>query len=115
MTSKCISSKQRSIQGQYQRPHSYSKCLFSCQGIREPHRFPCIIGKNDNKENGQVQKVPVDVLHNQGKRVFTPVFFARLRNCTGWWISPKGFIICTSIVIAGKAHATGCPQNEKCR
>ena len=54
----------------------------------------------------------MDILHDQRKRIFAAIGFARLGNRTGRRISPKRFVICAPVIIAREAHTTGRPKDQ---
>src|SRR5215472_7863032 len=66
----------------------------------EPECIPYVTRKNDEKHEGQIEKIAVDILHDQRKRAFAEVSFSRLANAAGRWVRPKRLVICPAVVVA---------------
>src|SRR5215212_12092201 len=96
MTTKCIPTKQDNIHRQHQCAYTNAKRFFTCNRIGKPQPLPNINREKNNKEQSYVKKVPMNILYDQGKRIFSAIFFSWLRNCTRRWIGPKGFVVCAT-------------------
>ena len=77
MTSESVASEKRGIDGKHKCSYAKSECFAACFHVYEPHAFPCIIGKHENKENSQVHEVPVYILKYKRKGVLSEIGLAR--------------------------------------
>src|SRR5262249_11677611 len=66
----------------------------------------------EDKDDGEVEEVTVQILDEQRELRFAPVGLARLAYGARRWIGPEGFVICAAIVIAGESESARSPQNE---
>lgn len=57
----------------------------------------------------------MNILDDEGKRVFAAIGFAGFRNGTGRRIGPEGPIISTAIIITGQPKDARRPQYQECR
>jgi hypothetical protein len=55
----------------------------------------------------------MNILENQRERPFSPVGFARLSDCTGRRVSPKSFIIGSTVIITCETKSSRSPENQK--
>src|SRR2546423_1136536 len=81
----------------------------------EPERFPNVVTQDENKNEREIQKIAVHVLHDQRKGALTEISFARLANGAGGRIRPERLVIGASIIIAGQPEPARRPKNQKCR
>ena len=56
----------------------------------------------------------MDVLHDEGKGTLAQIRRSRFAHGAGGRIGPKGLIVSTSIIIAGKPEPAGRPQDQEC-
>src|SRR5689334_1078607 len=77
------------------------------------HGLPNIIRQNPDEDDRNIHKVAMHVLHDQRKRTFTEISFARLANGACGRISPERFVIRASIIVAGQPKSAGRPENEQ--
>lgn len=115
MAAEGIASEERGVYHKHQRTHADTKSFSSGSRIVKPHSLPCVIGKDEYKDDRQVKKIPVNILQNEGKGVFTPVGLARFRDGTCRRIGPKGFVISAPVIITRDPHASRRPQDQKRR
>jgi 1,2-phenylacetyl-CoA epoxidase PaaB subunit len=75
----------------------------------EPERIPHVPPQNDEKHQGQIKKIPVDVLQDQRKRSFAEICLPRLAHGAGRRIRPKSLVIRPAIVVARHSKAARSP------
>lgn len=115
MTTESITTKKDGVYRKHQRTHADAELLGTCSRIVKPHGLPRVIGEYEHKDDSQVKKIPVNILQDQGKGVFPPIGFARFGDGACRWVGPKGFVICSAIVVAGEPHASRRPQDQQRR
>jgi len=107
VTTKSITRKQDEIDCQHDGADANSK------PVRKPQRFPDIVRQNQQKEEREVEKVAMNVLHDQWERTLAPIAFSRLAHCACWRIRPKCLVIGAAIIIAGQPKSTRRPKNQQ--
>ena len=112
MTTEGVAAKQDDIDREHECSDSDSERNPAAR-ITKPQRFPDIDRQNHDKDDGKVQEIAVNVLHDQRKGPFTEVRFARLAHRARGRIGPERFIVGPAIVITGEPESTGRPQNQK--
>ena len=93
-------------------PRPMPKC-FAPELSAEPHRFPRVAGEDEDEQQREIKEVAVNVLHDQGKRVFARIAFSRLADGARRRVGPKRFIIGAPIIVARQAKAGRCPEDQK--
>src|SRR5215472_14130240 len=82
----------------------------------EPERVPHVARQYDQKHQGQIKKIAVDILQDQGKGALTKIFFSRLAHSAGRRVGPKGLVVRAAIVVAGHSKPARRPKDEhRCR
>src|SRR5205085_9514520 len=94
---------------------SNSKLLRASCGIRKPQRFPNVVGQKTNQQDAEIQKVAVNILHDQRKEALAQIGLARLPDCAGGRIGPERFVIRAAIVVAGESKKAWRPKNQERR
>lgn len=112
MTTKRVRRQQHDIHGQNNGPDTNAE-RFIARSICKPHRLPHIPRQQCNKAERQIQKIPVDILHDEWQRILAEVRFARLTYGAARRIGPEGFVIRAAVVITRKSKSTGRPENEE--
>ena len=87
--------------------------MFCTRTVAEPHRFPCVVGEDEDEQQREIKEVAVNVLHDQGKRVFAGISFSRLADGARRRVGPKRFIIGATIIVTRQAKAGRCPEDQK--
>src|SRR5579871_426546 len=78
----------------------------------EPHREPNIVGEQDQEEDGEIQKIAMDVLNDEREGALAEIFFARLTDGASGRIGPERFVVGAAIVVAGEAESAWGPEDE---
>ena len=115
VTAECVTAQQHRINGEDKRADSDSENCLSCRRICKPHRFPGIMRKQEDKKERKIQKIAVHILHDERERSLAEVGLARLANRARGWISPKRFVVCAAIIIAGEPKSARSPEHQKRR
>ena len=86
-------------------------------GDRRPGNTRDAPSKFEPKQEAErdVEEIAVNVLHDQRERTLAQISFTWLADSTGGRIRPERFVIRAAIIIAGKAQAARCPENQQCR
>src|SRR2546430_17335190 len=109
MTAERVRAEQYDVCNQHECSDTDTKMPHAA-GIGKPHRFKRIICQDENEDQGQVQKIPVYVLHYQREFSLASVTAAGFADSACGRIGPERFVIGSAIVIAGKTKSAGCPQ-----
>src|SRR5262249_4807217 len=81
--------------------------------IGKPQRLVNVPGKEDEKQDREIQEIPMNVLQDQRKSSLAPIVAARLADRASRRIGPEGFVISSAIVIAGKTKSARRPKDQK--
>src|SRR4051812_9675283 len=106
MTTKCVAAQEHDVDRQNNRADADAERLLLRRRSREPHRFPGIIGEDQNKNEREIKKVAMHILHDERERTFTEISFARFADGTGRRIRPESFVIRTAVIIAGETKTS---------
>ena len=115
MTAEGVSGEQQCIGREDDCAYTKPEISTARSRVFEPHRLPCVVQQDKNKNDGEVKKEAVNILQNQRKGIFTQICFARLAHTAGRRVSPERFIVCAAIVITGESETTWRPQDEQRR
>ena len=82
--------------------------------------YECLYGvvpEKTDKEDGEIEKVTMDVLQDEGKTSFAAIIFAEsgLSYGAGGRVEKKGAVVGFAVVIAGGAKAERCAEDENRR
>ena len=77
--------------------------------IGKPARFPNIVGENANKDDCEIEKITMHILHDEREGTFAPVSRARLTDCAGGRIGPEGLVISAAVIITSEPETTRRP------
>src|SRR4030088_2884289 len=90
--------------------------MFGAIRAREPQRSVTVIEQDEHEDDGEVQKVAMDVLQNQRKFLLAAIALARLAHRARNRIRPESLVVRAAIVVASEAEESGKWQNEhRCR
>src|SRR2546426_3644354 len=106
MATQGISAKQGHIHGEHERADAHSELHGSCRWIREPQRFPDVVGKNEEEDHGDIHKITMDILNDQRKFPLAAVVSPRLTHAACRRGGPQCFVITSTIVIAGESETS---------
>ena len=112
MTTKRITAEQNDIDCEDHRPNADAKHTFSCPWIDKPKRFPHVIGEDQNENESEIEKIAVNVLHNQRERTFAQISLSRFPDRACRRISPERFIVGAPVVVTGQTKSTGRPKDQ---
>src|SRR4029453_10173505 len=99
MTTKSVTTEQDDIDREHNCPNTNSKSIW------EPERFPNVVGQNQNEDDREIEKIAMDILHDEWERTFAPVALARFTDSACRGVGPKSFVVRAPIVIAGDAKS----------
>src|SRR5260370_38932450 len=71
-------------------------------------RLHDVPGEKQDKDQSQVQEIPVHILNDQRQAVLAPVALARLADGAVRRVAPPHLLVCTAAVRARDAKRTGC-------
>src|SRR4051794_26588490 len=97
MTPECVTAQQHHIHGQNERAHSHPKYCRSSRWVCEPEGFPDIMREKENKEQREIQKIAMHVLHNERERTLAEIRLAWFTDTAGGRISPERFVISAAV------------------
>src|SRR5436305_9697214 len=109
MTAECVTAEQDDIDRKHNCADADPKMII------KPQRFPNVVSKNQNKNEREIEKVTVDVLHDERERTLAEISFPGLADGAGWRVRPERFVIRASIIIAGQPKSARRPQNQERR
>src|SRR5438067_1772643 len=115
VTSEREAAKQNHIEQKHQRADADAERRFARGRIDKPECFPNVDREHDDEEEREIEKIPVDVLHDQREGTLAQISLPRFADRARRRISPEGFVIRAAIVIAGQPQAAGGPENEQRR
>ena len=83
----------------------------------EAESFENVIPKKAEEEDGEIEKIAMNVLQDEGKRSFATIVFAEagFAHSTGGRVEKESAIVSLPVVITGQPEATRCPENKKRR
>src|SRR4029077_8494474 len=112
MAAKGVAGKQNDVNSQHNRADTHAK-RSSTGRIGKPKRLPNVDGKNHYKNQREIKKITMDVLHDEREGTFAQISLARLAHRAGRRISPEGLVIGASIIIAGEPEPARRPENQE--
>ena len=108
MTTKSVTTEQDDIDREHNCPNTNSKSIW------KPERFPNVVGQNQNKDDREIEKIAMHILHDEGKGTLAPITLARFTDGARRGVGPKRFVVRASIVIAGDAKSPWRPKDKEC-
>src|SRR5688500_14491174 len=115
MTSERIPTEEDDIRCEQDRPDAYSELCRARRRVGEPHRFPRIVREKDEKDQREVEEVPVNVLDDERKRIFAKVSFTRLADSAARRVSPERLVVRAAVVVAREAKSCRERQDDQRR
>src|SRR5258707_3171974 len=110
MTRQRIAGKQNYVHEQDQRANTNAK--MSAAWRSEPKRSDRVIPENEEKDDGDVKKITMQVLQDEGETGFAAIAMrARLAHRASRRIKKESAIVSLPVVVAGGAKTERCPQN----
>src|SRR5437016_6610993 len=101
VTTKCITTEQNDIDCENHRPNADAKHIFPCRWIDKPKRFPHVIGEDQNENESEIEKIAVNVLHNQREGTFAYISLSRFADGACRRSSPERFIVGVLVKVPG--------------
>src|SRR5437016_10718873 len=77
----------------------------------EPDRFPNVVEQDQNKNQREIKKVTMNVLHDERERSLAPVCRSWFANGAARRIRPKRFVVRAAIVITRHPESARGPKN----
>src|SRR3954470_77169 len=108
VTAKCVAAQQDHINDQNQSTNAYTE-MTAAVCTWEEHGLYCVVSKNDDEQQRNVEKISVYVLQYQRKFSFAAIAMTRFANSACRWIGPKRFVISAAIVVTSETKSTWCP------
>ena len=116
MTAQRVTAEQDHVHAKHDRSNTDTKVpVFALNIVIKPKSTPGVVGQKAKEDQGKVKKVTVNVLNDQGKRVFAEITLARFAYGTGGRVSPKSLVVGTAIVVTGHSKAGRKGQNQQGR
>src|SRR5258708_19140264 len=110
MTTEGVSTEQDDVESEHHRTDAKPE-MSGTGGIRKPKSAPGIMRQHQNKDQRDIEKIPMNILQNEGERSFARIPKARFPDCTSRWISPEGFVVRSAIIVPGETEACRRPEN----
>src|SRR2546428_2553208 len=106
-----VAGQQDDVRQQHQRADTYAKV--SSHGRVKPKSRNRVVPENHQEDDGNIEKVAMQILQNKGKPCFASVTSARrLADRTGRRIEKKRAIVSFAIVITRRPKAERRPENQ---
>src|SRR5262249_19527654 len=106
VTTEGVATKQHQIRQQNERANTHSKPAI------KPERVPHVARQNDQKDQGKIKKIAVDILQDQRKGALAQVLLPWLAHCTGRGVGPECLVVRAAIIVTGHAKPARRPKNE---
>src|SRR5918992_4493217 len=103
MTAERVRGEQNEVDGENERPDADAKFTLAARRILEPHCLPEVVSEHEQEQHCDVEKVRVDVLHDQREPLLAPITLARFADGTGRRIGPESPVVGSAVVVAGEA------------
>src|SRR5213083_976442 len=113
VTTESVTSEHDGVHRQNDRPYADAERDLARRCVCEPHRLPCVVQEDDDEQQGEIQKVSMDVLENQRERALPSVMFSRLAYGARRRIRPERLIVGSAVVVAGQSKSAGRPENDQ--
>src|SRR5947209_6872921 len=89
--------------------------FLACGRVCEPKGLPNIERENGDKNQRQIKKIAVHILHDQREGIFDKVIMARFSDRAGERVGPESLVVRAAIVVAGKTKPARDPKDQKGR
>src|SRR5580700_9725649 len=97
MAAKGVTAQQHYVEGEHYRTDPKTE-MPGARCVSEPKPAPSVMRQNQNKDDRDVEKVPMDILQDQRKRGFPWVPKPRFTDRTSRRIGPERLVIRASII-----------------
>ena len=111
MTTESIAAEQDDVDREHDCAGADSERTAAGHRIVEPECFPNVVAQDQNENEREIQKIAVDVLHDERERALAEIRFARLTDSARGRVRPECFVICAAIIITGESKSARRPQN----
>src|SRR5437870_3102337 len=111
MTTKCVATKKDDVDREHDCADTEPEGTVASHRIVEPERFPNVVAQDQNENEREIQKIAVNILHDERERALAQISFARLADRACRRVGPERFIISATIVVAGQPESSRRPQN----
>src|SRR2546430_1893232 len=115
VATKSVTAEQNHVHRQHHRSETDAEGGIARRRVGKPHRFPDIMAEENQKEQRHIQKVSVNVLHDERKGSLAAIRLARLAHGAGRRVGPERFVVSAAIVVTGQPEPARRPENEECR
>src|SRR2546423_12978771 len=106
MTTEGVSAEQNHVHRKNERADTDSETVIN------PQCFPNIVTEDQNKNQGEIKKVAMDILHDEREGSLAEISFARLANGAGGRIGPERFVIRSAVVVTRQPKSARRPQYQ---
>src|SRR5437588_10053595 len=109
VTTKCVTAQENDVK----REDDCSNT--DAESAIKPERLPNVVTQDQNKNEREIQKVAVHILHDQRERSLAPITFAWFADRACRRVRPECLVIRASIIITGQPKTARRPQNQQGR
>src|SRR5438046_10609793 len=102
MAPKSIAAQQNHIDCENDRANADPKRILVGGGIDKPKRFPHVNGEDDDEDQRKIKKIAVHVLHDERKRPFAEISFARIYGCARRRVRLKRFVVRAAFIVTSE-------------
>src|SRR5438874_11813522 len=112
MAAKGVAAKQNDVNSQHNRAETDTKGS-STGRIDKPKCLPNVDGKNHYKNQREIKKIAMNVLHDKREGTFAQISLAWLAHRTGRRVGPEGCVVGAPVIIAGYQKPVWRPLNQE--
>src|SRR5439155_20524125 len=102
VTTKNVAAEQNHVHCQHHSSETDAEGGFARRRVGKPHRFPDIVAEENPKEQRYIQKVSVNVLHDERKGNLAAIRLARLAHGAGRRAVPERLEVGAAIRATGR-------------
>src|SRR5439155_23357216 len=92
MAAKGVAAKQNDVNNQHNGADTNAKGRFT-GGIGKPERLPNVDRKDHDKNQREIKKIAMNVLHDKREGTFAQISLAWLAHRTGRRVAPEGLVV----------------------
>src|SRR5687768_15954664 len=107
MTPQRVAAEQKDVEGEHEGADADAELPSASRRIDEPERLVHVVQEDAEKNQRDVEEIPVDVLKHEGERLLAPVGLPRLPDAARGRVRPKGLVVGAAVVVAGKSKEGG--------
>src|SRR2546425_12950709 len=113
MTRQSVTSQQNNVREQYQRTDADTEML--AVGRWKPECRDRVVPENDEKDDGHIKKIAMQILQNERKAGFAAITVRmRLAHGASRRIEKESSIVSLAIIITSSAKSERRPENQNC-